>query len=589
MLRIFTPMPRPAPDVHRRDAIKDAPPELIRMPSKTYHGTRCEHLEPRTLLSGPSPREQQMLELINRLRLHPAAELPIILASKDPDIRNALDFFNVNLNELKRQWAGLAPSAPLAWNDALAKSALGHSQKMLASDTQSHQLKGEAALLDRAVSAGYKDASFVGENVFAFMDSVPHGHAGFAVDWGDGPGGIQSPAGHRDNLMAGVFSEVGISIIDSQPGKSVGPLLVTEDFGARREQRPFLLGVVYDDKNRDFCYTPGEGLANVTIVARGRAGNFTATSASAGGYQVDLPPGSYDLIASGGGLKGVATLGNVTIGNENIKRDFTRGSFKVDDRLPTARLALSAAPGAGAASHTFTVNYSDNAAIDVSTLSTGDVRVTGPNGFSAIAQLVSVDQNQNGVTRSATYRVSAPGGSFDSMDNGHYTLYLQANQVRDSNGNTAAAAVLGSFDLTAPLAVLAPSGILTVNGTGGNDTIDLRLSGPSLVAKVNSQTYTFAYKSLHRINIFALGGNDAVTVAGGILAVTIDGGIGNDVLSGTGGNDTLLGNGGDDILLGNYGNDLLIGGGGHDKIDGGLGTDRAPRDVKDMLTSIELA
>jgi uncharacterized protein YkwD len=530
-----------------------------------------------------------MLELMNRLRLRPAAELPMILASKDPDIRNALDFFNVDINELKREWAQLTPVAPLAWNDALAKSALGHSQRMLAADEQSHQLKGEAPLLGRTVSAGYKDASFVGENVFAFMESVPHGHAGFAVDWGDGPHGIQSPAGHRDNLMAGVFSEVGISIIDSRAGKSVGPLLVTQDFGARRDQNPFLLGAVYDDKNRDFAYTPGEGLANVTVVARGRAGSFTATTASAGGYQVQLPPGTYDLIASGGGLKGVATLGNVTVSYDNVKRDFTRGSFTLDDRAPSARLALAAPAPAGAPSHTFTVNYADNAAIDVSTLSTGDVRVTGPNGFAAVAQLVSVDQKQNGVTRSATYRVTAPGGSFDSMDNGHYTVYLQANQVRDTNGNAVPATVLGGFDVNTPLAVLSPYGNLVINGTAGNDTIDLSLSGPSLVAKVNPQTYTFAYKSVKRISVFALGGNDSVTAAAAVLAVNIDGGIGNDTLSGTGGNDTLLGNGGDDVLFGNYGNDLLIGGGGADKINGGPGNDRAPKDFKDSLTATEAA
>src|SRR6184192_842777 len=108
-----------------------------------------EDLEPRTLFSGPSPREQQMLELINRLRAHPAAELPLILNSKDPDIQNALAFFKVDRNELARQWALLSPVAPLAWNDALAKSALGHTQKMLSFDQQSHQLPGEVPLLAR--------------------------------------------------------------------------------------------------------------------------------------------------------------------------------------------------------------------------------------------------------------------------------------------------------------------------------------------------------------------------------------------------------------------------------------------------------
>ena len=33
--------------------------------------------------------------------------------------------------------------------------------------------------------------------------------AAFAIDWGVGPGGIQSPAGHRDNMMSADFREVG--------------------------------------------------------------------------------------------------------------------------------------------------------------------------------------------------------------------------------------------------------------------------------------------------------------------------------------------------------------------------------------------
>ena len=549
--------------------------------------TIFEPLEPRTLLSGPTAREQQMLELINRLRLHPAAELPLILQSKDPDVQSALSFFHVDVSALKSQWANLRPVAPLAWNDALAKSAYAHTRQMLAFDQQSHQLPGEAPLLARAQAAGYKEASFVGENVFAFTHSVEHAQAGFAVDWGDGPHGLQSPAGHRDNLMAGVFNEVGLSIQDSQTGKSVGPLLVTQDFGARRDQLPFLLGVVYEDKNRDNAYTPGEGIANATIVASGKAGTFTVSSASAGGYQMQLPPGTYTVTASGDGLKSFASLGNVVIAGDNVKRDFPRGIFKSDTLPPTPRLAPSAALAPGALNQTFTVTYSDAGLIDASSISNGDVRVDGPNGFSTIAQLVSVDQRTNGPSRTATYRFTAPGGFFDSADNGVYTINLMANQVRDLNGNALAATQLGTLSVNQPPVVLSSTGALLVNGTAGNDHIDLRLSGASLIVKLNASTYTFSYKSVRRINVFAGAGDDIVAVAGGILASTLDGGIGNDTLSGTGGNDTLYGDGGNDVLMGNAGNDLLIGGGGADTLDGGAGLDRAPRDHKDTVRSLE--
>src|SRR4051812_40289056 len=107
------------------------------MPLSAHRPQDVEHLEPRTLLSGPSPREQQMLELINRLRANPAAELPLILNSKDPDIQNALNFFGVNRSVLAKQWANLSKEAPLAWNDSLARSAKTHTERMLATDTQS--------------------------------------------------------------------------------------------------------------------------------------------------------------------------------------------------------------------------------------------------------------------------------------------------------------------------------------------------------------------------------------------------------------------------------------------------------------------
>jgi hypothetical protein len=557
------------------------------MSLSAIYRNRLEPLEGRTLLSGPSPREQQMLELMNRLRTRPAQELPLILNSKDPDVVNALAFFRVDRKALAGQWAGLSAVPPLAWNDALARAAKGHTERMAGSDKQSHQLPGEAPLLGRVTGAGYRDASFVGENVFAFMNSVPHGHAAFAVDWGNGPGGLQTPAGHRDNLLAGNFTEVGLSVLDAPRGKAVGPLLVTQDFGTRRGQNPFLLGAVYDDRNRDGAYTPGEGVGGVTVVASGKAGTFVTTSMTAGGYQMQLPAGTYQVTASGGGLKGLSTLGNVTIGGDNVKRDFLKAGFKADATGPGAALVAPAAAVGGAFDFTFKVNYSDAGAVYASSLSSGDVRVTGPRGFSCGAQLVSVDRAENGPVRTATYRFAPPGGFLDSADNGKYTVSLQAGQVADANGNFAPAAKVGTFNVSAPLAVLTGNGILVVNGTANKDTIALSLSGPTLTAKVNGAAYAFNYKSVRRIYVAAMGGDDTVGVGPGIMGATLDGGIGNDTLTGSNGNDTIQGQTGNDVLLGSAGDDLLLGGDGADTVDGGTGVDRAKRDEGDVDTGVE--
>ena len=101
----------------------------------------------------------------------------------------------------------------------------------------------------------------------------------------------------------------------------------------------------------------------------------------------------------------------------------------------------------GTSTHTFTVTYSDNEAIDVSDLNGSDIRVTGPNGYSQYATFLSVDVNSDGTPRTATYRITAAGGTWDYADNGTYTVSLLAGQVSDNSGNFAPAAALGTFSV----------------------------------------------------------------------------------------------------------------------------------------------
>jgi hypothetical protein len=128
--------------------------------------------------------------------------------------------------------------------------------------------------------------------------------------------------------------------------------------------------------------------------------------------------------------------------------------FGQDDTPPTA--ALASAPDVNSASdasrYEFTVTFADNGKIDVSTLDGNDVRVTGPGGFDAPATLVSVDVASDGSPRTATYRITPPGGAWDPADDGTYTVSLQPGQVLDVAGNPAPAADLGTFavDVTAP-------------------------------------------------------------------------------------------------------------------------------------------
>ena len=123
-----------------------------------------------------------------------------------------------------------------------------------------------------------------------------------------------------------------------------------------------------------------------------------------------------------------------------------------DTTFPTASLAAANVLTAVSTTYQFTVTYSDDMAMNAATLDGGDILATGPNGFSQMAALVRLDSSGNGTPRTATYQITAPGGTWTIDDNGTYTLALQPNQVGDTSGNVIAGSPLGGFlvSLTPP-------------------------------------------------------------------------------------------------------------------------------------------
>ncbi|HEY9621428.1 MAG TPA: GDSL-type esterase/lipase family protein [Crinalium sp.] len=152
-----------------------------------------------------------------------------------------------------------------------------------------------------------------------------------------------------------------------------------------------------------------------------------------------------------------------------------------DGILPTATLSFSQVT-AGTKATSFTVTYSDNVAINTASIDSSDILVTGVNGFSQTASLIAVDNLSNGATRTATYQIAAPGGSWNATDSGAYTITLQANQVKDTNGNFAASSALGTFNVNIFAGGVSNS---PINGSNTTEAIDYSALSSGILLNLN--------------------------------------------------------------------------------------------------------
>jgi len=270
--------------------------------------------------SGPTVYEQYFVALVNRARANPAAEAKRL---------------GIDLNEGLRPTAiKPTPKPPLAIDARLMAAALKHSQWMIANNEVSHE-EGAVGVEQRIRSAGFtlKPTYSTGENLgFSGQteeakdptETMDELHAGLFVDR-DIPG-----RGHRVNLLSTDFRQTGVGVAEGefrQNGTVFQSYLLTQDFALTSSSGVFLTGIVYADTvKRDAFYTPGEGRGNVTISAKRSTDGktFTTTTWPSGGYSLELPPGQYEVTASGGGLAASANA-KVTIGKENILLDFKSG------------------------------------------------------------------------------------------------------------------------------------------------------------------------------------------------------------------------------------------------------------------------
>ncbi len=316
-----------------------------------------------------SPDEQHYIELINRARRDPVEEAQWLIGLADePQIGSALDFFNTDLARLLGDdvygFQTFGVGQPLAPNLRLWRAAEIHNDDLFENTYQGHvNDKGETAQ-HRIEAEGYVWNTW-GENVFSTSENNIYGHAGFQIDWGDGPFGIQNPPGHRVTIHNTNFREIGVAVLnDSKPSinpndpsrQDVGPQIVTQVLAASPDQRPYITGVAYYDLNGNNFYEPGEGIQGLRVETA--EGTWWTETAESGGYALPANGnGEYTMQFTTGGVSipiedsGVSVSGGLN-SKFDLVLDYAGPAFNLPPRLSTVSAAeVGIAPMAGASDY----------------------------------------------------------------------------------------------------------------------------------------------------------------------------------------------------------------------------------------------
>jgi parallel beta-helix repeat protein len=135
---------------------------------------------------------------------------------------------------------------------------------------------------------------------------------------------------------------------------------------------------------------------------------------------------------------------------------------------------------AGGTTYGVTVTFNDETGIDTTKLGMGEVTLTGPGGFfSTPATYVPGSSSAGpGNKYNAAYQFTPPGGSWDVLDVGTYSINLVASKLFDTDSpmpHTAIAATIGTFKIAIPgqisLVVDKIADVLDYNYTPGNVTL----------------------------------------------------------------------------------------------------------------------
>jgi hypothetical protein len=128
----------------------------------------------------------------------------------------------------------------------------------------------------------------------------------------------------------------------------------------------------------------------------------------------------------------------------------------------------------GGTFYKFTIRYTDKTGVDMTSVNSQDIIVTGPGGFSSGVRLLTKTASNGGKTVDAFYRLAARDGTWDRGDNGLYTFNLGDGEIADLSGNPTPGAAVGQFTVRipktiAPAAAAAPMAVFSTKSVKDDD------------------------------------------------------------------------------------------------------------------------
>ena len=558
-------------------------------------------------MAQPSANEQYMLEMVNRARLNPTGEANLFGLA---DLNDKLPAGTITPD----------PKQPLAFNELLMDSSRTHSQWMIDNNEFSHYIFDENDIdpntnqpriistpRQRMEEAGYDFTSggYSGENIARQGTTGTVDATSFTEDRHEG---LFLSSGHRKNILQPVFREVGIAATEGQytkNGTTYNGLIVTQNF-AKSGSNLFLTGVAYDDLvTEDDFYTVGEGLAGIGVTATNVSSgtSHNTTTMTAGGYQMALPSGTYDV----GFYDNNQLLGNIeqiTIGSENIKLDLNTDNIVVVDLSGDDTLLGSSGNdtlyGETGNDRLYGYNGDDflhgGADDDFLYGHQGDDTIIGGSGSDRVVEVADVDftlTNNQLIARgtdslSQIEQAFLKGGASDNLIDA--SGVTQMNVTLDGAGRHDTL-MGGAYNDR----LLGGGGNDKLEGGAGNDIIYSHAGDDTVIGgagrdrfiQVGDANFTLTDSQLTGRGTESLSQIEEVIIGGGTsnnlidasdvnqLNITLNGAAGNDTLIGGSNDDILRGGDGNDSIEGNDGNDKLFGDNGDDTLIGGSGTDLA--------------